>query len=114
MKHLRAINKKARRIDAAVTQMEAAMEAAAASGATPSDMEEDVVALQQTPRPHVPMGCTLSFSPGWEVDAGGGTAGLCQPVERDIYDCYVTCFWPVPAGRMNMASRMKMPMSAPS
>jgi hypothetical protein len=24
----------------------------------------------------------------------GGTAGLCQPVERDIYDCYVTCFWP--------------------
>lgn len=95
MKHLRAINKKARRIDDAVTQMEAAIEVAAASGATPSDMEEDVVALQQAPRPHVPMGCTLSFSPGWEVDAGGGTAGLCQPVERDIYDCYVTCFWPV-------------------
>ena len=95
MKHLRAINKKARRIDDAVTQMEAAIEAAAASGVTPSDMEEDVVALQQAPRPHVPMGCTLSFSPGWEVDAGGGTAGLCQPVERDIYDCYVTCFWPV-------------------
>jgi hypothetical protein len=19
---------------------------------------------------------------------------LCQPVERDIYDCYITCFWP--------------------
>lgn len=95
MKHLRAINKKARRIDDAVTQMEAAIEAAAASGTTPSDMEEDVVALQQAPRSHVPMGCTLSFSPGWEVDAGGGTAGLCQPVERDIYDCYVTCFWPV-------------------
>ncbi len=36
----------------------------------------------------------LSFSPGWEVDSAGGTAGLCQPVERDIYDCYVTCFWP--------------------
>ena len=33
-------------------------------------------------------------SPGWEVDSAGGTAGLCQPVERDIYDCYVTCFWP--------------------
>jgi len=80
MKHLRPINKKARRIDSMVSATEA-----------------DVVALQQqpvAPRPHVPMGCSLAFSPGWEVDAGGGTAGLCQPVERDIYDCYVTCFWP--------------------
>lgn len=80
MKHLRAVNQKARRIDEL-------REAAA----------EDVVALQnQNPaqRPHVPMGCALAFSPGWEVDAAGGTAGLCQPVERDIYDCYVTCFWP--------------------
>lgn len=83
MKHLKAINKKAQRID----DMAAASEIST---------EEDVVALQdQSARPHVPMGCTLSFSPGWEVDAGGGTAGLCQPVERDIYDCYVTCFWPV-------------------
>lgn len=89
MKHLRAINKKAKAIGEAVAGIEAA------SAQTPADMEEDVVALQQQPRPHVPMGCTLSFSPGWEVDAGGGTAGLCQPVERDIYDCYVTCFWPV-------------------
>src|SRR3989442_9313833 len=76
MKHLRAVNKKARRID------------------------EDVIALQNpqqpAPRPHIPMGCSLSFSPGWEVDSAGGTAGLCQPVERDIYDCYVTCFWPAP------------------
>ena len=73
MKHLRPVNKKAQRIDDLVT----------AAG-------EDVVALQnQNPaqRPHVPMGCTLAFS-------AGGTAGLCQPVERDIYDCYVTCFWP--------------------
>ena len=76
MKHIRAINKKAHRIDEMVTAR-----------------KTDVVALQ-TQRPHVPMGCTLSFSPGWEVDAAGGTAGLCQPVERDIYDCYVTCFWP--------------------
>lgn len=76
MKHIRAVNKKARRIDEMVTSSKA-----------------DVVALQQQ-RPHVPMGCTLSFSPGWEVDSAGGTAGLCQPVERDIYDCYVTCFWP--------------------
>jgi Quinohemoprotein amine dehydrogenase, gamma subunit len=83
MKHLRPVNQKARRIEEYVTAM-----------------QEDVVALQgpQNPaapvRPHIPMGCTLSFSPGWEVDSAGGTAGLCQPVERDIYDCYVTCFWP--------------------
>ena len=81
MKHLKPINKKARRIDEIVSLQEA-----------------DVVALQQATgaqkKPHVPMGCALAFSPGWEVDAGGGTAGLCQPVERDIYDCYVTCFWP--------------------
>lgn len=84
MKHLRAMNKKAARI-----------------GEMIDALEGDVVALQQQQppaqpqRPHVPMGCTLSFSPGWEVDAGGGAAGLCQPAERDIYDCYVTCFWPV-------------------
>ena len=82
MKHLRALNKKARRIDANIVCA-----------------KEDVMALQGPPgggpaRPHVPMGCSLAFSPGWEVDSAGGTAGLCQPVERDIYDCYVTCFWP--------------------
>jgi hypothetical protein len=78
MKHLKPLNKKARRIDDQV-----------------SSRREDVVAMQQGPnRPHVPMGCALAFSPGWEVDSAGGTAGLCQPVERDIYDCYVTCFWP--------------------
>jgi hypothetical protein len=81
MKHIRAVNKKARRIDEMVSSLEADV------------VDTDVVALQQQ-RPHVPMGCTLSFSPGWEVDSAGGTAGLCQPVERDIYDCYVTCFWP--------------------
>ena len=83
MKHLKPLNKKARRIDDQV-----------------SAMREDVFAMQQQQppagqqRPHVPMGCALAFSPGWEVDSAGGTAGLCQPVERDIYDCYVTCFWP--------------------
>ena len=91
MKHLKGINKKARRIDALVSSSVAAASVAA--------QDADVVALQQNPttpaqRPHVPMGCALAFSPGWEVDSAGGTAGLCQPVERDIYDCYVTCFWP--------------------
>ena len=81
MKHLRAINRKAHRIEEYV---------AAEYG--------DVFALQQggppPPRPHYPMGCSLVFSPGWEVDSAGGTAGLCQPVERDLYDCYISCFWP--------------------
>lgn len=83
MKHCVPLNAKARAIAA---ELDAAC--ADAEG-------DDVVAMQQAPRPHVPLGCSLSFSPGWEVDASGGTAGLCQPVERDIYDCYVTCFWPV-------------------
>lgn len=81
MKHLRPMNNKARRIDS--------------QAVSPQD---DVEALQNPQRPpqhpHVPMGCSLMFSPGWEVDSAGGTAGLCQPVERDIYDCWVTCYWP--------------------
>ena len=78
MKHLRAINKKAARI----VEQNAAQ-------------ENDILGLQQPAQnAHVPMGCSIVFSPGWEVDAAGGTAGLCQPVERDIFDCYVTCYWP--------------------
>jgi hypothetical protein len=93
MKHLRAVNRKARRITESAERMVAPV--AEAGGETAAD-ERDVVALQeQAPaRPHIPMGCSLSFSPGWEVDSAGGTAGLCQPVERDIYDCYNSCFWP--------------------
>jgi len=75
MKHLRAINKKARRIEDFV-----------------ASTQGDFVALQQNnaaQRPHYPMGCS-----GWEVDSTGGTAGLCQPVERDLYDCYISCYWP--------------------
>jgi len=89
MKHLRPVNTKARRVAQAFLDP---------SPGVPVSSSSDVVALQQNPqpqqRPHVPMGCALAFSPGWEVDSAGGTAGLCQPVERDIYDCYVTCFWP--------------------
>ena len=79
MKHLRAVNRKALRIEEHV-----------------APREDDVVALQNPagPKPHIPMGCSLVFFPGWEVDSAGGTAGLCQPVERDLFDCYVTCFWP--------------------
>jgi len=84
MKHLKAINRKASRMEV-VTAREAA--------------PKDVVALQQggppqQPEPHIPHGCSLVFSPGWEADRNGGTAGLCQPVERDLFDCHMGCFWP--------------------
>lgn len=89
MNHLKPINQKAERIEQAVS-------AADAAGAAPGD----VVALQQNPQggapqqPHIPLGCTFLFSPGWEADRNGGTAGLCQPVERDLFDCHLGCFWP--------------------
>ena len=85
MKHLRSINRKAARIAEHVD---------ANSG------KADVVALQQRPpqqpstAPHIPLGCTLVFSPGWEADRSGGTAGLCTPVERDLFDCHAGCYWP--------------------
>jgi hypothetical protein len=85
MKHLTAINLKGRRLE----QLERASEPDAAG---------DVVALQQSPPqqqgPHIPLGCSFIFSPGWEADSSGGTAGLCQPVERDLFDCHTGCFWP--------------------
>jgi hypothetical protein len=79
MEHLKPINCKAARV---VEHVE--------------EQKKDVVALQQTPpqMPHIPLGCSLVFSPGWEADQNGGTAGLCQPVERDIFDCHIGCFWP--------------------
>jgi quinohemoprotein amine dehydrogenase gamma subunit len=79
MQHLKPINRKADRV---VEHVE--------------DQKKDVVALQRTQlqMPHFPLGCSLVFSPGWEADQNGGTAGLCQPVERDIFDCHIGCFWP--------------------
>ena len=100
MKHLNPLNAKARRLERALSEATAA-EASAASAAAPAgsaDKERDVVALcqlpQQPPAPHIPVGCSTIFSPGWEVDRTGGTAGLCQPVERDLFDCHLGCFWP--------------------
>jgi Quinohemoprotein amine dehydrogenase, gamma subunit len=85
MRHLKPINQKADRVNEHVAQQ-----------------KQDVVALQtpqQPVRPHLPMGCTFLFSPGWEADQAGGTAGLCTPVERDIFDCHISCFWPASARR---------------
>ena len=87
MKHLKTLNQKAVRLERYVKEQEIA----AAS-------VDDVVALQRTGPPqstgHFALGCTLIFSPGWEADRNGGTAGLCQPVERDLFDCHLGCFWP--------------------
>lgn len=79
MKHLKPINQKAGRIEAQVARE-----------------ERDVVGLESRPPDgaHIPLGCSLVFAPGWEVDSSGGTAGLCQPVERDLFDCHLACFWP--------------------
>ena len=85
MKHLSPINTKARRLDAALTDTRETADT------------RDVVALsvpQQPQGPHIPLGCSTVFAPGWEVDRTGGTAGLCQPVERDLFDCHLGCFWP--------------------
>ena len=82
MKHITPVNLKARRL------------AARADGEL-RPLQDDV-----------PFGCTTVFSPGWEVDSGGGTHGLCQPIERDLYDCYHSCYWPaqVPDGLTNWPS----------
>ena len=82
MKHLSPVNEKARKLVRAL-----------------EDEPRDVVALSVPQQPggggaHIPLGCSTLFSPGWEVDRTGGTAGLCQPVERDLFDCHLGCFWP--------------------
>jgi hypothetical protein len=92
MKHLKPVNEKARRVVTA-TGPSLAEAPQGSTGAKAGATEADVVALQQRPPqqptgPHVPLGCTTIFSPGWEVDRTGGTAGLCQPVERDLFDCH--------------------------
>jgi hypothetical protein len=94
VRHLKAVNQKAARIEAYVAHE--AEQAAAAAPVDPKDL--DVVGLRTPPHeedgPHFPLGCSLVFAPGWEVDSQGGTAGLCQPVERDLFDCHLSCFWP--------------------
>ncbi|HYN05968.1 MAG TPA: quinohemoprotein amine dehydrogenase subunit gamma [Vicinamibacterales bacterium] len=95
MKHLSPVNEKARMLSRAMDPRPVDAEAA-----TDPASARDVVALdqqgppQQPTGPHIPLGCSTIFSPGWEVDRTGGTAGLCQPVERDLFDCHLGCFWP--------------------
>jgi hypothetical protein len=92
MTHLKPVNRKAIRVEKA-TLREPQGRPEQGRGAT----DNDVVALQRTgipQNPHFPLGCSLVFSPGWEADRTGGTAGLCQPVERDLFDCHIGCYWP--------------------
>jgi len=72
MKHLKPANAKARLFAEAVEQ----------------GNEEEVVAMNAL------VGCTTTFDPGWEVDAFGGVAALCQPMEADLYGCTDPCWWP--------------------
>ncbi len=81
MHHLTPVNRKARRIEAVVTR-----DVVALQGGGPSQRPEE--------GPHIPLGCSFVFAPGWEADSSGSTAGLCQPVERDLFDCHLGCFWP--------------------
>jgi hypothetical protein len=101
MKHLRAVNRKAGIVTAATAPSIAANPQRPMTPPVvedPSSGAGDVVALQSLPQqpqgPFVPLGCSFVFFPGWEVDKSGGTAGLCQPVERDLFDCHIACFWP--------------------
>ena len=71
MKHLRAINRKAKFI-----------------------AERGGTADEARAMADIPFGCSTQLNPGWEVDSGGGTYGLCTPIERDLYDCYHSCYWP--------------------
>lgn len=95
MKHLNPLNSKARRLTEALEAPGLKTGGSQTGGSEP----RDVVALtprvpQQPQGPHIPLGCSTVFAPGWEVDRTGGTAGLCQPVERDLFDCHLGCFWP--------------------
>ncbi len=72
MKHIKPINKKARRVDRA-----------AAEGKL-----DEVRAMQTV------AGCATTFDPGWETDPFGGVSQLCQPMEADLYGCSDPCWWP--------------------
>lgn len=72
MKRLRALNHKAQLLEHAVQE---------GNG-------EEVQLMSSV------VGCTTTFDPGWEIDAFGGLASLCQPIEADLYGCTDPCWWP--------------------
>ncbi|MDR2188286.1 MAG: quinohemoprotein amine dehydrogenase subunit gamma [Azonexus sp.] len=72
MKHLKAINNKAQKLEQAAAE----------------DRIEEVVAMSSV------AGCSTTTDPGWEIDAFGGVASLCQPMEADLAGCADPCWWP--------------------
>ena len=77
MRHLKAINRKASMVEETLHERR---RGAPGPGRRPG----------RTSRSAAPS-CSRR---GGRSDSSGGTAGLCQPVERDLFDCYLTCFWP--------------------
>ncbi|MBT9519991.1 MAG: quinohemoprotein amine dehydrogenase subunit gamma [Dechloromonas sp.] len=73
MKSIKPMNKKAAAIDQATT----------------SDELNEVVLMSAAVA-----GCATTFDPGWETDVFYGVAGLCQPMEADLYGCSDPCWWP--------------------
>ena len=72
MKRLKTLNKKAELVNQAVE----------------GGQLEEVMTMQTV------AGCSTTLDPGWEVDPFGGVAGLCQPMEADLYGCSDPCWWP--------------------
>ena len=72
MKHLKPLNKKAELLDKA------------ANDGTAEEVFQMITVA----------GCSATLDPGWEVDAFGGVAALCQPMEADLYGCTDPCWWP--------------------
>jgi hypothetical protein len=79
MDHLKPLNQKAKLIE----------EQSSKQLANGQEQSGDVRGMQQ-----LPLGCTLSFDPGWETGANGLVTGLCHPMEADLYGCYDNCSWP--------------------
>lgn len=73
MNRLKALNRKAHQIETALSE----------------EAAEKVVAMSA-----VVAGCTSTFDPGWEMDPFLGVAGLCQPMEADLFGCSDACWWP--------------------
>lgn len=73
MNRMKPLNKKAAALDRA---------------STPDDVNT-VVAMSSAVA-----GCATTFDPGWETDPFYGVAGLCQPMEADLYGCSDPCWWP--------------------
>lgn len=94
MKHLRPLNHKAHSLSAPVEHP---------PHAGPGEHVDSAMTAEVLPMASV-VGCTTTFDPGWEVDAFGGLASLCQPMEADLYGCTDPCWWPAQlADSMNTA-----------